>query len=106
MTLELAICPRCKQQAVGIEYETGTIRMAYVVRSLSSAQTSMEIQKDKIRPRPTVLVVCKMCARPWSPFEDKCVCDWSYVGTHRWGRYPSDNELKMWAYAVGDDATE
>jgi hypothetical protein len=32
---------------------------------------------------------------------DKSVCDWSYVGTHQWRRYPSDNELKMWAYAVG-----
>lgn len=67
---------------------------------MSLVQTSMEVQKDKIRPRPAVLLVCKMCARIWSPFDNKSVCDWSYVGTHQWRRYPSDNELKIWAYAV------
>ena len=46
-----------------------------------------------MRPRPTLLVLCKMCARTWSPLEDKGACDWSYVGTHQWRRYPSDNEL-------------
>ncbi|HZI70714.1 MAG TPA: hypothetical protein VFD60_06090 [Nitrososphaeraceae archaeon] len=41
-----------------------------------------------------------MCARIWSPFEEKGVCDMSYVGTHMWKRYPDDDDLVLWAYAA------
>ena len=52
------------------------------------------------RIRPKVLVACEMCARIWSPFEEKGVCDMSYVGTHMWKQYPDDDDLVLWAYAA------
>jgi hypothetical protein len=52
------------------------------------------------RIRPTVLVACEMCARIWSPLEEKGVCDMSYVGTHMWKRYPDDDDLVLWAYTA------
>lgn len=52
------------------------------------------------RIRPTVLVACEMCARIWSPFEEKGVCEMSYVGTHMWKRYPDDDELVLRACAT------
>jgi hypothetical protein len=52
------------------------------------------------RIRPTILVACEMCARTWSSFEEKEVCDMSYVGMHMWKRYPDEDDLVMWVYAT------
>ena len=53
------------------------------------------------RIRPTVLVACEMCARIWGPFEEKGVCEMSYVGyQHMWKRYPDDDELVLRACAT------
>lgn len=53
-----------------------------------------------MRWRTTGLVACKMCGRTWNPYEDKSICDWSYVGTHQWRQYPSNNDPQTWAYAA------
>jgi hypothetical protein len=41
-----------------------------------------------------------MCARTWSSYEEKEICDMSYIGTHMWKRYPDEDDVVMWVYAT------
>lgn len=50
--------------------------------------------------KPTVIVICEMCARAWSSYEEKEICDMSYIGTHMWIRYPDEDDVVMWVYAT------